>query len=105
MNFMLGTLDILILRSLSGGPLHGYDVADWIKSATGGDLEIDDGALYTSLHRMEQRGWLSPKWRISPKGRRAKYYQLTAAGRKQLAAGERRWSKFADAVARVFSAR
>jgi len=105
MNFVQGTLDILILNALSPGPLHGYDVVEWIRATTNGALQIEDGALYTSLHRMEKRGWLAPEWKVSPKGRRAKYYRLTAAGRRQLRAGERRWNRFADAVARMFAAR
>ena len=105
MNFLQGTLDVLILMALSKAPLHGYDVVEWIRLTTKDTLQIDDGALYTSLHRMEKRGWLEPEWRVSPKGRRAKYYRLTAEGRKQLRAGERRWVRFADAVARVFAAR
>jgi PadR family transcriptional regulator, regulatory protein PadR len=105
MNFMLGTLDVLILNALAGGPSHGYDVVEWIRKTTHGVLQIDDGALYTSLHRMEARGWLEPEWRTSPKGRRAKYYRLTSEGRRQLRAGERSWTRFADAVAKVFAAR
>jgi PadR family transcriptional regulator len=105
MNFVQGTLDVLILNALSRGPLHGYDVVEWIRATTRGALQIEDGALYTSLHRMEQRGWLDHEWKVSPKGRRAKYYRLTAAGRRQLRAGERRWKRFADAVARMFAAR
>jgi len=105
MNYLQGTLDVLILTALSKEPLHGYDVVDWIRTTTNETLQIDDGALYTSLHRMEKRGWLEPEWRISPKGRRAKYYRLTAEGRKQLRAGERNWARFADAVTKVFSAR
>ena len=105
MNFMQGTLDVLILTALADGPRHGYDVVEWIRRQTGGDIEIDDGALYTSLHRMEQRGWLGHEWRVSPKGRRAKYYELTAEGRRHLRAGERQWQRFAAAVARVFAAR
>ena len=104
-NFLQGTLDVLILRALADGPRHGYDVVDWIRRTTDGELDIDDGALYTSLHRMEQRGWLLPEWRVSPKGRRAKYYALTADGRRALRAGERRWAKFAGAVGRVFAGR
>lgn len=102
---MPGTLDVLILTALADGPLHGYDVVEWIRSATDGALQVDDGALYTSLHRMEERGWLAAEWRVSPKGRRAKYYDLTSEGRKQLRAGERGWRQFADAVFKVFAAR
>jgi PadR family transcriptional regulator PadR len=105
MNFLQGTLDLLILQALSARPLHGYDVVAWIRTTTKDTLRIDDGALYTSLHRMEKRGWLEPKWRVSPKGRRAKYYQLTAEGRKQMRTGERSWTRFAGAVAKVFAAR
>ena len=105
MNFLQGTLDVLILTALAGTPLHGYDVVDWIRATTDGSVEIDDGALYMALHRMERRGWLDAEWRVSPKGRRAKYYRLTAEGRRELRAGEKNWTKFADAVAKVFAAR
>jgi transcriptional regulator len=105
MNFLQGTLDVLILTALAESPLHGYDVVEWIRTTTDGSVVIDDGALYMALHRMERRGWLDAEWRISPKGRRAKYYRLTAEGRKDLRAGEKSWSKFADAVAKVFAAR
>ena len=105
MNFLQGTLDVLILTALADHPLHGYDVVEWIRTTTEGSVEIDDGALYMALHRMERRGWLDAEWRTSPKGRRAKYYRLTAEGRKELRAGERNWTKFADAVAKVFAAR
>ena len=105
MNFMQGTLDVLILTALADGPLHGYDVVEWIRVATNGALKIDDGALYTSLHRMEKRGWLDHEWRVSPKGRRAKYYQLTRVGRDKLRAGERDWHRLATAVFKVFEAR
>ena len=105
MNFMQGTLDVLILTALSGGPRHGYDVVEWIRTETRGEIQIDDGALYTSLHRMEKRGWLGHEWLVSPKGRRAKYYHLTRDGRNQLQAGEKRWRRFATAVTRLFDAR
>jgi PadR family transcriptional regulator, regulatory protein PadR len=105
MNFLQGTLDVLILTALSDVPLHGYDVVEWIRSTTEGSVAIDDGALYMALHRMERRGWLDAEWRTSPRGRRAKYYRLTSEGRKQMRAGEKNWSKFADAVAKVFAAR
>lgn len=104
MNFMQGTLDLLLLSSLSEGPLHGYDVVEWIRRVTDGALAIDDGALYTSLHRMEERGWLDHEWRVSPKGRRAKYYQLTAEGRRRRRRGDEQWARFAGAVAKVIAA-
>ena len=102
MNFMQGTLDVLILRALADRPLHGYDVVAWIRDATGAVLEIEEGALYTALHRMEARGWLASRWATSPKGRRAKYYRLTAEGRQQLRLGEREWLRFSGAVTSVF---
>jgi PadR family transcriptional regulator, regulatory protein PadR len=102
-NFLQGTLDVLILRALAKTPLHGYDVVEWIRIASGGVLEIEEGALYTALHRMEARGWLTAEWANSPKGRRAKYYRLTADGRRELRQGEREWAQFAGAVAGVFS--
>lgn len=105
MNFLLGTLDVLILTALAGEARHGYDIVEWIRRETDGTLQIEDGALYTSLHRMELRGWLGHEWRVSPKGRRAKYYELTREGRQQLRAGERDWHRFAAAVAKVFSGR
>ncbi len=105
MNFLQGTLDVLILQALAGDARHGYDVVEWIRRTTRGELRIEDGALYTALHRMERRGWLAAVWRVSPKGRRAKYYRLTPDGRRALARGERRWAQFAGAVARVFGAR
>jgi PadR family transcriptional regulator, regulatory protein PadR len=101
-NFMQGTLDVLILRALAKGRLHGYDVVAWLREATGGVLEIEEGALYTALHRMEAREWLASEWTTSPKGRRAKYYSLTPEGRRQLRLGEREWTRFAGAVASVF---
>ena len=102
MNFLQGTLDVLILRALANRQLHGYDVVGWIRDATGGVLEIEEGALYTALHRMEARQWLTSVWATSPKGRRAKYYSLTSEGRRQLRMGEREWTRFAGAVTRVF---
>jgi PadR family transcriptional regulator PadR len=105
MNFLQGTLDALILRALAPSVRHGYDVVEWIRTVTHGALEIDDGALYTSLHRMEQRRWLDAAWRLSPKGRRAKYYRLTSKGRQQLKHAERSWTEFAAAVAKIFAAR
>jgi PadR family transcriptional regulator len=102
-NFLQGTLDVLILTALADGPRHGYDVVDWIRGVSDGALDIEDGALYTSLHRMETRGWLTAEWAISPKGRRAKYYRLAPEGRRQLRAGEREWVRFSGAVARIFA--
>ena len=99
-----GTLDALILRALSDGPRHGYGVVEWLSEVTDAAIKIDDGALYTSLHRMEGRGWLKAEWSISPKGRRAKYYKLTPSGRRRLKREEQNWSRYAEAVGKVFDA-
>jgi transcriptional regulator len=104
MNLLRGTLDPLILKALSGGAMHGYGIADWVRDVTGGVLQIEDGALYTSLHRMEGRGWLRAEWGVSERGRRAKFYELTPAGRRQLESGARDWERYADAVGKVFAA-
>ena len=104
MNFMQGTLDVLILTALLREPRHGYDIVEWIREVTHDTLQIDDGALYTALHRMEKRGWLEAEWRVSPKGRRAKYYRLTREGRQERRAAESNWGRFSEAVGRVIAA-
>lgn len=101
MELMLGTLDVLILRGLTWGPKHGYAVARWIEETSKGSLKVLDGALYTSLHRMEDRGWISADWGVSPTGRKAKFYKLTALGKKQLQAETNDWAEYVSAVGRV----
>jgi transcriptional regulator len=96
-----GTLDVLILRTLAWGPRHGYAVARWIEETTAGALAVEDASLYTSLHRLEERGWVESEWGLSDKGKRAKFYRLTAAGRRQLAVQMRQWADYAAAVSRV----
>lgn len=104
MPLLQGTLDLLILQALTTGPLHGYGVVDWVRRTTDEALQIDDGALYTALHRMRARGWLEAEWGISPKGRRAKFYALTAAGEAELARGRSEWRAYTTAVDKVFAA-
>ena len=99
-----GTLDIMILKSLSWGPLHGYAVSRWIRQTTNDALQIEEGALYPALHRMEERGWLTAEWGLSENNRRAKFYFLTDLGRQQLQAGETSWVSFAEALAKILSA-
>ncbi|MGD2068559.1 MAG: PadR family transcriptional regulator [Gemmatimonadota bacterium] len=101
LNLLQGTLDVLVLQALAGEPRHGYAVAEWIRRTTDGTLEIEDGALYTSLHRMERRGWLESSWGTSENNRKAKYYVLTAAGRAGLERAAREWTQYADAVFKV----
>ena len=96
-----GTLDVLVLKALAWGPRHGYAVARWIEDSSGDDLQIEEGALYTALHRMERRGWIESEWGLSDTGRRATFYQLTTAGRAQLQLQTQRWTRYASAVFRV----
>jgi transcriptional regulator len=101
LQLLQGTLDVLVLKALAAGPRHGYAVARWIHEATDEELAVEDRALYVSLHRMEQRGWVTADWGVSENNRRAKYYALTAAGRKQLRAQTQRWTRYAAAVTKV----
>jgi transcriptional regulator len=99
-----GTLDLMILKALSWGPTHGYGVTKWIRQTTDGTLDIDDGALYPALHRLERRGWIGAEWGVSENNRRAKYYQLTAAGEQQLRREVRSWARFAEALTKIVNA-
>ena len=101
LDLLQGTLDLLILKTLTWAPMHGYAVARWIGDTTDDDLHIEEGALYTALHRMEKRGWLESEWGLSENNRKAKYYQLTALGRKQLRAKADVWTRYAHAVFKV----
>ena len=100
-----GTLVALILKTLSGGKRHGYAIAHAIEDATDGVVEVEDGSLYPALYRMENRGWIKAQWGITENGRRAKYYALTATGRRQLTEQARTWSRFAVAMSSILSAR
>ena len=104
MNLLQGTLDMLVLKALMFGPLHGYGVARWVRDTTDGTLDIEEGALYTSLHRMHRRGWLESEWGVSENNRRAKYYELTNAGRRQLDEELGLWTRYAEAVFKVVRA-
>jgi transcriptional regulator len=99
-----GTLDMLILKTLAGKSLHGYAIAERIFDASDGVLRVEEGALYPALHRLELRGWLASEWGTSDNNRRAKYYRLTAAGKKQLAAESAAWNRLCGAVMRVMEA-
>lgn len=96
-----GTLDMMILRTLIRGPMHGYDIAESIQRTSEEVLQVDEGALYQALHRMELRGLLDSKWGLSDNNRRAKFYRLTAAGRTHLVGETQRWSRLSVAVSRV----
>ena len=98
LQLLQGTLDVLVLKTLSWGPRHGYAIARWIHEATDERLQVEDRALYVSLHRMEDRGWVEAEWGLSENNRRAKFYRLTAAGRRALEAKTSTWRQYADAV-------
>lgn len=99
-----GTLEMLILKALLRGPQHGYAVAEWIQNTSQQVLKVEEGALYPALHRMELRGLLKSKWGASENNRRAKFYELTAEGHKELHAESRRWARLSSAVAFVMQA-
>ena len=96
-----GTLDALILKTLTHGPLHGYAVARWIEDTSGEAVIVEEGSLYPALYRLERRGWVAAEWGTSELGRRAKLYRLTEVGRKQLAAEMAIWKRFAAGVSKV----
>jgi PadR family transcriptional regulator PadR len=104
LGLLQGTLDVMILKALSWGPMHGFAVAKWIRLTTDDVLQIDDGALYPALHRMEHRGLIDAVWDLTENKRRAKYYRLTTRGRQQLRARTSSWDRYATAVSKVIHA-
>jgi PadR family transcriptional regulator, regulatory protein PadR len=96
-----GTLDLLILRTLQAQPLHGWAISERIQQISEDVLQVNQGSLYPALHRLEHQGWVEAEWRTSELGRRAKYYNLTAPGRKQLAVEAREWDRMSAAIERV----
>jgi len=105
LDLLQGTVDVLLLKTLSWGPLHGFGVSKWIRHRTDGVLHLDDAALYQGLHRLERKGWVASEWGLSESNRRAKYYKLTPLGRQQLRAESATWREYAAAVFRVLDAR
>lgn len=99
-----GTLDLLMLRSLEGGPRHGYAIASWIKQTSQGLLEVGEGALYPALHRMRLKGWLETEWGLTDTKRRAKFYRLTKTGHDQLTSEVSRWSRYSEGVSMILEA-
>ena len=99
-----GTVDVLILKSLVWGPRHGYAISQWIKEITDKALLVEEGSLYPALHRIARKGWIEPRWAVSDTGRRARFYELTEAGRGQLAVEVQRWRLYAGAIERALSA-
>jgi transcriptional regulator len=101
LDLLQGTVDVLILRTLSWAPMHGYGVSRSIRDRTEGVLGIEDAALYQALHRLERSGWIEAEWGLSENNRRAKFYQLTAEGRRQLRQETATWRRYAEAVFKV----
>src|SRR5215472_3379088 len=99
-----GTLDLLILQTLMWGAQHGYGIGQVIRSQSGDVLQVDTGSLYPALHRLERQKWIKSEWRVTENNQRAKFYHLTAAGRKQLAEERSRWTQVSDAIAAVLNA-
>lgn len=100
-----GTLDMLILKAVSLGPLHGYGVLLRIEQISGGRLEIQQGSLYPALYRLEDQGWIASEWGESENKRKAKYYRLTADGRKRLQSEEQKWNRMTEVIAGILSAK
>ena len=100
-DLLQGTLALLVLKSLSRGPMHGYGITLHIQMVTKDFLRVEEGSLYPALHRMEQEGWVSAEWASTENNRRARYYRLTADGRKQLSQEEKNWAQLTQAVAQV----
>ena len=98
-----GTLDVMVLKALTRGPMHGYGVAEFIHLSSNDVLRVEEGALYPSLHRLELRGLLASEWGLSDNNRRAKFYKLTAAGRQHLSAQTDSWARLAAAVTQVLN--
>ena len=105
LDLLQGTLDLIVLKSLSWGPMHGFGLARWIQSTTDDLLQVEEGSLYPALYRMENRGWIKAQWALTENGRRAKYYKLTAVGRKQLAAEAKSWEQITGAIGKIMAAR
>ena len=101
LDLLQGTLDVLVLRTLATGPLHGYAVSRAIRERTDGVIDIEDAPLYKALHRLEHSGFVAAEWGLSENKRKARYYELTAAGRRQLRAEETAWRRYAAAVSKV----
>jgi transcriptional regulator len=103
LEFLQGTLEVLILRSLVLGPNHAYGISQFLKQQSDHQFLVDNGSLYPALQRLLQRRWIAARWKTSPNGRRARYYRLTTAGRKQLLVATTRWRRFVDAMGRVLA--
>ncbi len=100
---MPGTLEMLVLKTLTRGPLHGYGIAQYIRQVSDDVLQVEEGSLYPALQRLQIKGWVTSEWDVTENNRRARYYRLTPLGRKQLAAGSAAYNRITEAIARVMN--
>lgn len=103
LEFLQGTLEVLILRCLQRASNHAYGISQLLTQQSGNEFAVDNGSLYPALQRLLQRGWIIAEWKMSPNGRRARYYKLTASGKKQVVAATSKWRRFAEAMAHVLA--
>lgn len=104
-DLLQGTLDLIVLKSLSWGPMHGFGLARWIQATTDDVLQVEEGSLYPALYRMEDRGWIEAHWALTENGRRAKYYALTPTGQRQLVVASHSWDQVSTAIGKIMTAR
>lgn len=103
LEFLQGTLEVLILRSLRLGPNHAYGISQHLETQSGQEFRVENGTLYPALQRLLQRGWIAAEWKTSPNARRARYYRITPAGRKQLSVATSKWNRFVEAMGRILA--
>jgi transcriptional regulator len=101
LEILRGTLDVILLRALTPGPSHGYTISRWIRERTDDQMTIEEGALYPALHRLERKGWVESTWGYSENNRKAKYYRLTAAGKRRLRIETESWEQYSRLVSRI----
>ena len=104
LSLIKGTLDILVLKTLSWGAMHGFEITAWLEGRSGGTLDVEDSALYQALHRLEERGLVAAEWGMTENNRRARYYTLTRAGRAHLRAETTRWQRYTETVGEILAA-
>ena len=104
-DLLQGSLDVIVLKTLSWQPMHGFGIARWIQRVTDDALQVEEGSLYPALYRMENKGWIKADWRLTENNRRAKYYRLTPTGKRQLAEASETWDSFAGAMTKIMHAR
>src|SRR3954469_4634376 len=104
LDVLQGTLDMFILKAVSFSPRHGYNILEWLRQTTRGELRIEDAAMYPALHRLEARGFIDAEWGVSENNRRAKYYRLTAAGKRRLREYDSAWRRYVTIATRILDA-